>query len=762
MGMKAVQLATCVSLCLSATAAHVESGLETVILRRAFAQFEPEVLGPATQYGADPFSAHGKRDPFKDDMPMFPQTVDPPGPETGRKLLLDQVTTSVIESSPENSTLVTREIEKLCPKIRTGPALCETGPWAIRGEATMTYNLTIPASDVPLALQVTLQPTAGDADVYIFLVEEFGPATLRAASILVAGHDVTSIDSHFLPPGQEVAIQVRAVATRADYYLTVDLFEEGRKVSDRDAKALAAISAACCADGSCTANTFTQYATDPTAFNPCEVPGWFCNSDGHITHMILQNFGLKCLAVDLAPLAQMKDLHAFSIDTAPGLTGDINTFLAHFKDDHALQVLEVLSTGMTGMLPEKCAETHQFQQLVRLALDDMKISGHISDCLLEVEALTIARTNVHEALPAIPANSTMRRLTLVQVNDNKPRIRGDAATFEQLTSLQSLTLTYTDFRGHLKAGPALRVLLTIGLPFTKFSAASQNRLVEATMVDGKLAGKVPTELLNDSDMQQLLLRNNSLTSIDQTFGSTLLRILDLSYNAIEGPLPPSLGTQPSLLFLTVAHNQFSGPIDAFSRAIKEGNIVHYFDVAGNALTGPLIGLEVLAVISKVDALLVHPEAKVPLPNVLNASLNNFEGTLPIEYYAAASAGGPDRLPLVLIDIRGNKLLDCPEPADVSTMVQIVCDTDTADGISITDEDMTVVTPNSLRSAPAPADSGGTGLAAGAIAGVVIAVVAAVVIAAVIVAAVLRRYKQQKQDAWTDAAYREEGTTAATL
>lgn len=76
--------------------------------------------------------------------------------------------------------------------------------------------------------------------------------------------------------------------------------------------------------------------------------------------------------------------------------------------------------------------------------------------------------------------------------------------------------------------------------------------------------------------------------------------------------------------------------------------MHYFDVAANQLTGPLVGLETLAVISEVDKLLLHPEARVPLPNVLNASLNNFEGSLPVSYYAAASAGGPDRLPLALV------------------------------------------------------------------------------------------------------------------
>lgn len=110
-----------------------------------------------------------------------------------------------------------------------------------------------------------------------------------------------------------------------------------------------------------------------------------------------------------------------------------------------------------------------------------------------------------------------------------------------------------------------------------------------------------------------------------------------------------------------------------------------------------------------------------------------------------------------IDIRGNNLLDCPDPAAVSSMVQVVCDADTDSSISISDEQMSVIAPSSSIRAEAPSRSG-PGLAGGAIAGVVIAVVAAVAIAAILAVAALRRYKQRKQDAWTDAAYQESATT----
>lgn len=54
---------------------------------------------------------------------------------------------------------------------------------------------------------------------------------------------------------------------------------------------------------------------------PCQNSGWYCNGQGHVTHMILSQVGLQCKAVDLAPLAEMKDLHSFVLDRAPGISG---------------------------------------------------------------------------------------------------------------------------------------------------------------------------------------------------------------------------------------------------------------------------------------------------------------------------------------------------------------------------------------------------------------------------------------------------------
>lgn len=100
----------------------------------------------------------------------------------------------------------------------------------------ITYNLTVPVSEKALALQVTLEPILGNPDMILFLVDTFGPQAIGDNSLRYAGREVVTVDSSFLPPGVMIAIVVHAQHTRASFDLTVDLFEEGRQVSQRDAK----------------------------------------------------------------------------------------------------------------------------------------------------------------------------------------------------------------------------------------------------------------------------------------------------------------------------------------------------------------------------------------------------------------------------------------------------------------------------------------------------------------------------------------------
>ena len=109
---------------------------------------------------------------------------------------------------------------------------------------------------------------------------------------------------------------------------------------------------------------------------------------------------------------------------------------------------------------------------------------------------------------------------------------------------------------------------------------------------------------------------------------------------LQGPVSPSLGAQPLLEFADLSGNLLSGPIDAFTSEIVEESRLHRLILANNRLTGPVSGMDKLGTFRDVAPSNAH---------LLNISGNNFEGELPLAFYAAASVGGPAKLPR--IDVR---------------------------------------------------------------------------------------------------------------
>lgn len=127
-----------------------------------------------------------------------------------------------------------------------------------------------------------------------------------------------------------------------------------------------------------------------------------------------------------------------------------------------------------------------------------------------------------------------------------------------------------------------------------------------------------------------------------------------------------------------------------------------------------------------------------------------------------------------IDIRGNELMECVDPEIQSPMVQVVCDPVTPAAspstsaaarppvrdVSLSDEADAVATPAPPPAGESPAGAGASALGGDAIAGIVVAVIAVAVLAMLLAAFALRRYKQQKQDAWTAATLDERRTSGA--
>lgn len=126
--------------CISCASADSYANLETVALNRVLSKFEDQIAYGRFHPEGREWPAHanpGWKFPTEDQAEVDDATG---GAHFGRKLL-QEVTAAVTDPSPENSTTITREVEKICPQIRNAAHWCDTGPWAIPGSAVVRLTI---------------------------------------------------------------------------------------------------------------------------------------------------------------------------------------------------------------------------------------------------------------------------------------------------------------------------------------------------------------------------------------------------------------------------------------------------------------------------------------------------------------------------------------------------------------------------------------------------------------------------------------------
>jgi Leucine-rich repeat (LRR) protein len=176
---------------------------------------------------------------------------------------------------------------------------------------------------------------------------------------------------------------------------------------------------------------------------------------------------------------------------------------------------------------------------------------------------------------------------------NNGLLYGSLPEFHPNGSLRSLLLSGTKFSGALPDSIGnLKMLSKIDLSICNFSGSipssmeNLTQMVYLDMSSNNFIGSVPSFSMAKNLTQINLSRNGLVGSINSTQWEELFNLvnLDLRYNSIEGSIPLSLFSRPSLQKLQLSNNKFSGRLQEFSVSSK---LLDTLDLSSNNLEGQL-------------------------------------------------------------------------------------------------------------------------------------------------------------------------------
>ncbi|XP_019158227.1 PREDICTED: receptor-like protein 12 [Ipomoea nil] len=234
-----------------------------------------------------------------------------------------------------------------------------------------------------------------------------------------------------------------------------------------------------------------------------------------------------------------------------------------------------------------------------LSLSYCDLNGPIHPSFATLKSLSYLKLSFNNLSSDIPENVfLLPTLKTIDISNNH-LLSGQFPEFPKHTSLQRISLFQTNFHGELPE-----------------SIGNLQSLKILEIYRCNFSGLIPSSLSNLTSIIELDIKENRFTGSLPPFHSTSvpnLSYLDMSSNLLTGGIHLSLFTLPSLEYLYLDDNKFSGELEEFSNNTSS-SILEDLDLWGNQLSG------------------VVPKSIFELPNLIHLSLgsNNFNGSVKIE------------------------------------------------------------------------------------------------------------------------------------
>ncbi|KAL1331069.1 hypothetical protein AAHE18_12G156600 [Arachis hypogaea] len=235
----------------------------------------------------------------------------------------------------------------------------------------------------------------------------------------------------------------------------------------------------------------------------------------------------------------------------------------------SLQVLSMSSCNLSGPLDSSLTK---LQSLSILQLDHNNLASPIPEYLGNLSNLTTLQLRSCGLSGVFPKNIfQISSLHVLDVSDNQG-LHGSLSNFLHQRSLHYLNLSRTNFSGPLpQTINKLRQLSTLDLSNCQFNETISNSLsdlAELVYLDlsfNNLTGPLPS--FNRSKALRILYLNHNYLkgTLSPTHFEGLIDLvsINLEVNSLDGRLPSSLFTLPSLQLLFLANNRFDGQLEEF-------------------------------------------------------------------------------------------------------------------------------------------------------------------------------------------------------
>ncbi|KAF3519282.1 hypothetical protein DY000_02062492 [Brassica cretica] len=238
-----------------------------------------------------------------------------------------------------------------------------------------------------------------------------------------------------------------------------------------------------------------------------------------------------------------------------------------FRSFESLELLDISSNGLTGVIPSWIGELH----LRALQVSNNSLEGEIPISLFNLSALQLLDLSANNLSGDIPPHvnsfkvalllqdnhlsgeipGTLQNVSVLDLRNN--RLSGNIPEFTNTQNISVLLLQGNNLTGHIP-----RQLCDL----------SNIHLLD--LANNSLSGSIPSCFRNTSfaelgvllELQGLNLSHNKLSgAIPETFsGLKNVESLDLSFNMLHGHIPPQLTDLSSLAVFNVSFNNLSGVI----------------------------------------------------------------------------------------------------------------------------------------------------------------------------------------------------------